>query len=61
MAFTVVIKKDGSGNLDEDTEKEEALVDVTHHAVTGAVQDVSSDPECCCRCASVAERADKQV
>ena len=41
VAFTVLVKREGN-EASEGQDNEEALVNVTHEAVTGAVQDVSS-------------------
>lgn len=41
VAFTVLVKREGN-EASEGQDNEEAFVNVTHEAVTGAVQDVSS-------------------
>lgn len=43
VAFTIVIKRDGSEKADLPPDDEDTLVNVTHEAVTGAVQEVQSD------------------
>lgn len=43
VAFTVLVKRDGNDPSDGQ-EGEETLVNVTHDAVTGAVQDVRRFP-----------------
>ena len=40
VAFTVVIKREGNDVGEGALSEEETLVNVTHHAVTGAVQEV---------------------
>ena len=49
VAFTVLVKREGNDSSDGPEAEEntlDTLVDVTHDAVTGAVQDVRRS--CCC-------------